>query len=125
MAAKTKTMKKAPAKKSAKAAAKPAMKTKAKPAAKGTPKAMAAKPARKILGKITHFYQNISVAVVEVSSTIKVGDKISIEGHGNIVKQAVESMQIEHEQVPAAKPGQSVGMRTKQPVKEGDLVFAA
>ena len=123
------------AKKKAKAA-KPKAKARAKPKAKAKapkravkaarkPAAKPAMPAKKLLGKIAHFYPNISVAVVEVSGTIKAGDRISIEGHGNVFSQTVESMQVEHEQVPVAKPGQSVGMKVKQPVKEGDLVFAA
>ena len=48
------------------------------------------------VGKITHFFPKISVAIVALSSDLKVGDKISIKGHGNIVEQEVESMQINH-----------------------------
>lgn len=33
------------------------------------------------VGKITHYYDKIGVAVVKVSKTIKVGDKIKISGH--------------------------------------------
>ena len=106
-----KTAKKAPAKK---AAAKPA------------PAAKVEKPAeKKLVGKIAHFYPKINVAVVEVSAPIKVGDKISIEGHGKAFEQTVDSMQIEHEQVPVAKKGQSIGMKVSQEVKEGDLVYLA
>ncbi len=88
------------------------------------PKASAIKgPARKAVGKITHFYPNISVAVVELSGTLKTGDKISIEGHGSSFEQEVESMQIEHEQVETAKKGEAIGMKVEQPVKENAIVY--
>lgn len=99
-----------------------------KPAAKkAAPKAAAApKPAaKKLVGKILHFYPKISVAVVEVAAPMKTGDKISIEGHGKAFEQTVGSMQIEHEQIPVAKKGQSIGMKVAEEVKEGDLVYLA
>ncbi len=78
---------------------------------------------KKQIGKITHFFDKISVAVVELTDTLKVGEKILIEGHGNSVEQTVDSMQIEHEKVEQAEAGQSIGMKTAQPVKVNDLVF--
>ena len=96
-----------------------------KTAKKAPAKKAAAKPAaKKLVGKIAHFYPKISVAVVEVAAPIKTGDKISIEGHGKAFEQTVGSMQIEHEQVPVAKKGQSIGMKVAEEVKEGDLVYA-
>jgi hypothetical protein len=32
-------------------------------------------------------------------------------------------MQIEHQNIPVAKKGQSIGLKTADVVKEGDLVF--
>ncbi|MEM2916221.1 MAG: translation elongation factor-like protein [Candidatus Woesearchaeota archaeon] len=81
--------------------------------------------APKPIGKITHFFNKISVAVVKLDAPIKVGDKIKIEGHGQSFEQKVESMQVEHEQIQEAKKGMEVGMKVSQPCKEGDLVFKA
>ena len=78
---------------------------------------------KKEIGKIAHFYPKISVAVVELTGELKVGDKISIEGHDNVVEMTVESMQIEHNPVEAAKKGDAIGMKTAQPVKENDVVY--
>ena len=75
------------------------------------------------VGKIIHFYNKINVAVVELSDNLKQGDDIIIEGHGKEVTQKVASMQIEHQEIPLAKKGQSIGMKTADAVKEGDLVF--
>jgi putative protease len=78
---------------------------------------------KKEIGKISHYFSKIGVAVVDLTAELKVGDKISIEGRGQVVEQKVDSMQMEHKNVPVAKKGQSIGMKTVQPVKEGDVVF--
>jgi len=75
------------------------------------------------VGKIIHFYNKINVAVVELSDNLKQGDDIVIEGHGKEVIQKVASMQIEHKDIQLATKGQSIGMKTADAVKEGDLVF--
>ena len=81
------------------------------------------KMAKKEIGKVAHFFPKISVAVVELTGNLKRGDKISIEGHNNAVEQTVESMQVEHKDIEEAKKGDSVGMKTVQPVKEKDVVY--
>jgi putative protease len=95
-----------------------------KPKAKAEPKAKAKKQPKPI-GKITHFFPNISVAVVELNADLKEGEKIKIAGHGKEFEQKVASMQIEHEKVKTAKKGQSIGMKVDEAVKEGDLVYKA
>jgi len=75
------------------------------------------------VGKITHYFDKISVAVVEIENTLSVGDNIKIVGHEEEFTQPVDSMQVEHESVQTAKKGDVVGMKTIQPVKEGDEVF--
>ena len=78
---------------------------------------------KKPVGKITHFFDKIGVAVIELSAPLKVGDKISIEGHENQFEQNVDSMQIEHKSIQVAKKGQAIGMKVAQPVKANDQVF--
>lgn len=79
--------------------------------------------AKKSVGKVTHFFSKISVAVLELADELKVGDTISIEGRGETVEQTVDSMQIEHENIETAKAGDSIGLKTVKPVKPGDEVF--
>ncbi len=78
---------------------------------------------KKLIGKITHFYSKISVAVVELTDKLLVGDEISIEGPETNFTQVVDSMQIEHNNIKEAKKGDSIGMKVNQKVKEGDEVF--
>jgi putative protease len=78
---------------------------------------------KKPIGKIAHYFTKISVAVIDLSDELKVGDRISIEGATSNFEQAVNSMQIEHDDVRSATAGQSVGMKIDQRVRQGDLVF--
>lgn len=75
------------------------------------------------VGKITHYYDKIGVAVVEIIKPLKVGDTIKISGHDKEFTQTISSMQIEHKQVDQAKKGQAIGLKIDQPVKENDEVF--
>lgn len=75
------------------------------------------------VGKITHYFDKIGVAVVELEETLKVGDQIKITGHGDEFTQTVTSMQIEHQPIQEAKKGESIGLKVDQPVKEGDEVY--
>ena len=75
------------------------------------------------IGKIIHYYDKIGVAVLELSNVLKVGETIRISGHGNEFTQIVSSMQTEHQQIESAKKGEAVGIKTDQPVKEGDEVY--
>ncbi|HVP40420.1 MAG TPA: hypothetical protein VMS95_00505 [Candidatus Krumholzibacteriaceae bacterium] len=75
------------------------------------------------IGKITHFFTKISVAIVELSGTLSVGDQILIKGPTTSVEQKVDSMQIEHENVQKATRGQSIGLKVNDHVRENDIVY--
>jgi len=77
----------------------------------------------KLIGKITHYYDKIDVAIVDLSATVKVGDKIHIKGHTTGFEQTISSMQIEHQNIETAKKGDVIGLKVDQKVKEGDLVY--
>ena len=75
------------------------------------------------VGKITHFFSKISVAVIELKAPLKVGDTIVVKGPTTDFEQLVDSMQIEHENVERAEAGQSVGLKVVQRVRETDVVY--
>ncbi len=77
----------------------------------------------KLIGKVTHYFSKIGVAVIELSDTLKVGDTIRIVGGVTDFNQTVESMEIEHEKVKEAKKGDSVGLKVSQKVREGYKVY--
>jgi putative protease len=78
---------------------------------------------KKLVGKITHYYGKIGVAVVQVTDELNVGDEISIEGPVTNLRQRVESMQIEHEDIQKAKAGDDIGMKVADKVRENDNVY--
>jgi len=77
----------------------------------------------KLIGKVTHYFGNIGVAVIELSDTLKVGDDIRIVGGEADFTQNVESMEIEHQKVKEAKKGESIGLRVNQKTREGYKVY--
>ena len=78
----------------------------------------------KLIGRITHYFGNIEVAVIELDDTLKVGDTIRIiGGEGTDFNQTVESMEVEHEKVKTAKAGDSIGLKVDQKVREGYKVY--
>lgn len=83
---------------------------------------------KKQIGKITHVFSKISVAVLELDDDISAGDTVFIEGPGPegthvAFEQKVESMQIDRKPVEKAGAGQSVGFKTEKPVKAGCVVY--
>ena len=77
----------------------------------------------KQIGRITHYFAKIGVAAIELSDELKVGDTIHIKGHTSDWTQGVSSMQIEHDQVEKAGPGDVVGIKVEGHAREHDVVF--
>lgn len=77
----------------------------------------------KMIGKVTHYFGNIGVAVIELTDPLSVGDTIRIVGGEVDFEQKVESMEVEHEKVEKAKKGDSVGVKVDQKVRDGYKVY--
>lgn len=75
------------------------------------------------VGRITHYFTRIGVAVVELTDKLSIGDRILISGSTTSFEQTIDSMQIEHEDVTTAGLGQSIGLKVKERVREGDRVY--
>ena len=78
-----------------------------------------------LIGKVIHYYDKIGVAVIDLKKSLKVGDKIKFVRGENIVEQQVESMQLEHIQVPTGKKGQEIAIKVDEKVGSGTLVYLA
>jgi translation elongation factor EF-1alpha len=74
-------------------------------------------------GKITHYFGKISVAVIKLTGTLKVGDSIKVKTHAGEFTQKVDSMQVDKKSLASAVAGNEVGLKVAQPVKEGDIVY--
>lgn len=77
----------------------------------------------KLIGKITHYFSKIGVAVIDLSDSLKVGDTIKIIGGETDFDQTIESMEVERRKVKEVKPGESVGLKVDQKVREGYKVY--
>lgn len=75
------------------------------------------------VGRVSHYFTRINVAVVELKAPLAVGDRILIKGPTTDLEQVVESMQIEHEDVQRAEAGQSIGLKVNNRVRENDTVY--
>src|SRR3989344_1865954 len=72
------------------------------------------------VGKVTHYYDKLGVAVVDLDSSLKTGDRVKFTRDGkNLLEQEVSSIQSEHKNVDEARAGKSVGLKTEQKIKEG------
>jgi translation initiation factor IF-2 len=75
------------------------------------------------IGKVTHYYSRLSVAVLELEGDLAVGEQIMILGKTTELTQMVTSMQIEHHNVQAVKAGMQVALKVIDQVRQGDLVY--
>lgn len=78
----------------------------------------------KRVGVVTHYYSNLSVAVIKLDQgSLQMGDPIHIKGHTTDLHQRIQSMQTEHQPIQKAGPGEEFGLKVSDHVREHDLVF--
>ena len=76
-----------------------------------------------VIGQVSEFFAKPVVAGIDLSSPLKVGDKIHIKGHTTDIELTVDSMQINNVNVTQAKAGDSVGIKVSDRVRSGDTVY--
>ena len=125
--------KKTAAKKPVRRVVKKVLKAAKKVVAKPRPKPRPAKPATPApapppgerIGVVTHYYSDLSVAVVKLDDgvTLRVGDNIHIKGHTSDFGQRVESLQVGHAPVNAVGPNDDFGLKVVEHAREHDVVY--
>jgi hypothetical protein len=75
------------------------------------------------IGTVTHYFSHLSVAAVSLKEPLSVGEPIHIRGHTSDVTQTVESMEVDHQSVEEAAPGDDVALRVVDHVREHDLIY--
>ena len=81
--------------------------------------------AQKEIGKVNHWYDKAQVAVVKLSGSIKVGDKIKVQKGDSEFEETVSSMQVDHKAVSSGKKGDEVAIQLSQKTKEGAVIYSA
>ena len=80
-------------------------------------------PKMEEVGRIRGFFAHVSVAIVELTAALKVGDAIYIKGHTSDLQQRVDSLQIDHVPVQEARAGQSAGLQVTGRCRQHDIVY--
>ncbi len=75
------------------------------------------------IGKVSDFFARPVVAGIELTGTLKMGDKIHIKGHTTDMEFMVGSMQIDNADVSQAKAGDAVGIKVNDRVRRGDSIY--
>ena len=76
-----------------------------------------------VIGKVSDFFARPVVAGIELTTTLKVGDKIHIKGHTTDIELTVDSMQINNVNVNEAKAGDAIGIKVSDRVRRGDTIY--
>ena len=85
---------------------------------------MSEEPEQRVpVGKVRNFDSALGLCVIELSAPLQVGDRIEIKGSITDLKQKVQSMQIEKKDVEAAEAGKVIGIKVKDKVVPGDIVY--
>jgi translation elongation factor EF-Tu-like GTPase len=75
------------------------------------------------IGTVTHYFSHLSVAAVALTDTLRVGDRIHIIGHTTDLEQTADSMEVEHQPVDSAGPGDDVALAVRDHVRDHDRIF--
>jgi len=75
------------------------------------------------VGKITHYFPQIAVAAATLSGELKVGDRVRVKGHTTDFTGAIESLEIEHQKVDRAGPGDKVAFKVSDKARPGDQLL--
>jgi selenocysteine-specific translation elongation factor len=75
------------------------------------------------IGKVSDFFARPVVAGIELTGSLKTGDKLHIKGHTTDLEVMVESMQIDNTMVGTAKAGDAIGIKVPDRVRRGDAVY--
>lgn len=75
------------------------------------------------IGRVGDFFARPVVAGIDLTGTVKVGDKVHIKGHTTDLEFTIESMQINNVNVTTAKRGDSIGVKVPDRCRNGDTVY--
>lgn len=77
------------------------------------------------IGVVTHFYNEISVAIIRFKEKVPLGTVLQFRGATTDFRHPVKSMQYEHKPISVAPKGKQIGIKVPKRVREGDKVHRA
>ncbi len=75
------------------------------------------------VGTVSKFFAKPMVAGIDLTASIKAGDKLHIRGHTTDMQFVIGSMQIENANVEEGNQGDSIGIKVPDRAREGDKVY--
>lgn len=75
------------------------------------------------IGSVTHYFNHLNVAVLKLTDSLKLGDRIHIIGHSTDLLERVASMEVNRRPVVWVKSGDDVAIKVVEPVHEHDKVY--
>jgi hypothetical protein len=75
------------------------------------------------IGTVTHYYDQLHVAVLKLTDRLNVGATLHIFGQTTDFTQKVASMEVNHQRVVVAESGDEVALKVVKPVRQHDTVY--
>ena len=76
------------------------------------------------VGEVVKYFSKPGVAAIKITGgELKVGDRIQFKGHTTDFADQIQSLQIDNQAVDKAGPGDMIGIKVKDRVREKDLVY--
>jgi len=75
------------------------------------------------IGTVTHYFSHLSVAAVQLDEPLQKGQKVHIKGHTTDLVQTVDSMQVDHQEIGQAGPGDDLAIHVADHVREHDKIY--
>ncbi|MEK7582063.1 MAG: translation elongation factor-like protein [Patescibacteria group bacterium] len=76
----------------------------------------------KEIGKVSHWYDKINVAVIKLTGSLKKGDRVKFKHGEEEFEENVGSLQIDHVEVEEGKKGDELAVKLSHKAKEGSIV---
>ena len=99
----------------------------ARKAKRSPAKKRAAKPrkkkAEKPVGRVTHYYRKIKVAIVKFRVPVREGEVVRFRGATTDFPQALSSLQYDHKPIARASKVKLIGVKVRSRVRAGDLLY--
>ena len=77
----------------------------------------------KICGTCDGYFDQIDVAVIQITSALRKGDRIIFETNEGLFEQTITSMQINRKNIALARAGSDIGLKVLMKPKVGGYVY--
>lgn len=79
--------------------------------------------AKERIGTVTHYFDHPQVGAIDLEEVVELGDVLQFSGHTTDFRQTITSMEVDHQAVEVAGPGDEVAVKVEERVREGDEVY--